>query len=66
MSDISRDTVEDLTGTVDERIAKLAEFDGGEQVVSEVWLRRQLDSALFCWASDATAVAIQMESRIDF
>ena len=66
MSDISRDDEQDLTGTVDERIAQLAEFDDRGRVVSEVWLRRQLDSALFCWASDATVVAIQMESRIDF
>jgi len=56
----------DLSGTVDERIAELDSIATTGQSMTEEWLRRQLDDALSCWASDASLVVIGTESRVDF
>ncbi|MCP1429078.1 hypothetical protein J3D45_001576 [Microbacterium foliorum] len=64
MSDTNNQSPADLTGSVDDRTAQLAEIPLQDQ--SAEWLRRQLASALSAWAEDRTALDIDREARADF
>jgi hypothetical protein len=56
----------DLSGTVDERIARLTALEtDGEHLPAE-WLHRQLRAALEAWAEDETEVDIEEETRSDY
>ena len=56
----------DLGGSVDERIAELNRIVAAGMSTDGQWLRRQLDDALSCWASDVSLIVIGVESRVDF
>jgi len=56
---------EDLTGTADERVRRLAELAAMGPLSAE-WLKRQLDLALAAWADDETALDVERESHMDF
>jgi hypothetical protein len=56
----------DLTGTVDERLAQLAEVESAQDRLPAGWLHRQLKETLAAWAADDTELDITSESRADF
>ena len=57
--------MDDLSGTADERIRELERREALEEL-ELAWIRRQLDLALAAWASDATALDIDQDSRADY
>ncbi|MBU1588648.1 MAG: hypothetical protein KKH51_11980 [Actinobacteria bacterium] len=54
--------MDDLTGTADERIRRLAAVADPDAA----WLRRQLENALAAWAEDETELDIDREARTDY
>jgi hypothetical protein len=55
---------DDLSGTADERVSQLRQFDGRDLPAD--WLRRQLHAALLAWADEETELDIQRESKVDY
>lgn len=58
-------TLDDLTGTADERRQQLAQREAAAPLPAD-WLKRQLDGALDAWAADETVLDIDQEARTDF
>lgn len=58
-------TMNDLTGTADERMNQLEQLEATGELTAE-WLRRQLDLVLAAWADDETTLDIEAESRTDY
>ena len=58
-------TMDDLTGTADERMQQLLSREASGPLTTE-WLRRQLDLALEAWADEETELDIARESHTDF
>jgi hypothetical protein len=62
-----RDTdTADLTGTVDDRLSRLAELESAAGELSSEWLLRQLKATLSAWAADDTELDVVSETRTDF
>ncbi|WP_278102717.1 hypothetical protein AB0870_15010 [Microbacterium proteolyticum] len=56
----------DLTGSVDDRLALLAELERAHAALPPEWLLRQLRSALAGWAGDETELDITRENHDDY
>ncbi|MGX5769857.1 hypothetical protein ACWKWN_03810 [Microbacterium trichothecenolyticum] len=63
---MTQDEPADLTGTADERAARLVQLETAGRTLTTEWLRRQLASALADWAADETQLDIVIESRVDY
>ncbi|KAA9108085.1 hypothetical protein [Microbacterium rhizomatis] len=66
MSESNAASPDDLTGTVDEWIAQLAELEAQGVTLPAEWLRRQLGAALTAWADAESRIDIDKEAREDY
>ncbi|MBN9212387.1 MAG: hypothetical protein BGO45_15695 [Microbacterium sp. 71-36] len=56
----------DLTGSVDERLARLDDLERDGALLPAAWLQRQLRTALAEWADDETRLDIVRENHDDY
>lgn len=66
MTDSDTTPLPDLTGSVDDRLARLDQLERDGVSLSSGWLRRQLRAALAEWAGDETRLDIARENHDDY
>ncbi|ARJ05247.1 hypothetical protein GCM10010988_03130 [Cnuibacter physcomitrellae] len=65
MDGIEEGTLEDLSGSADERMQRLLELEA-EGTLPPQWVRDQLTLALKAWAEAETRLGIEDERREDY